>query len=299
MSQRADAQADPQAALVAAMRGGAAVTPELVNSYYTQCIPFYREFLGDHWHTGFYLPGGGAGPQDQLRMERVVADSAGLDPACHALDVGCGVGGAACHLARVTGASIRGLTPNPAQLALARESALRHSVPQVGFDMGDASELPYPDASFDVVLFFESACHFPDRARFFAEAWRVLKPGGRLAGQDWMAGEALPAARRQPLVDRICAAWAIPSLDTVSGYAGLMRSAGFDVLLALDMREEMDLLRGFMATPAEREEVARELCRTGSPIRRMIMEGLMVLGEAAERGAFTVGRLLALKPATP
>ena len=291
-------QLDQQAALVAAMRSGAAITPELVNSYYTQCIPFYREFLGDHWHTGFYMPGAGTGPQDQLRMEQVVADSAGLDPTCAVLDVGCGVGGAACHLARTTGASIRGLTPNPAQLALARESALRHAVLQVAFDLGEASSLPYPDASFDAVLFFESACHFPDRARFFAEAWRVLKPGGRLAGQDWMAG-AMPAPARQALVDRICATWAIPALDTVEGYAGLMRGAGFDVTLALDMREEMDLLRGFMATPAQRMEVAREACRTASPIRRMIMEGLLVLGEAAERGAFTVGRFLAVKRGTP
>jgi len=41
-------------AVVAAMRSGAPVTPELVNRYYTLCIPFYREFLGEHWHTGFY-----------------------------------------------------------------------------------------------------------------------------------------------------------------------------------------------------------------------------------------------------
>lgn len=283
-----------QEELVAALRGGAPVTPELVNIYYSQCIAFYREFLGDHWHTGFYMPGAGTGPRDQLRMELVVAASAGLGPGCAVLDVGCGVGGAACHLARATGASVRGLTPNADQLALAREAAVRHAVLQVGFDLGEASNLPYPDASFDVVLFFESACHFPDRARFFAEAWRVLKPGGRLAGQDWQAGEGM---QRAPLVERICASWAIASLDTVGGYAQLMRGAGFEILLALDMREEMDLLRGFMATPEQRREVERELCRTASPIRRMIMEGLLVLGEAAECGAFTVGRFLARKAA--
>lgn len=287
-------QAANQEQLVAAMRAGAQTTPELVNDYYSQCIPFYREFLGEHWHTGFYMPGSGTSPRDQLRMELVVAASAGLVPGCAVLDVGCGVGGAACHLARVTGASVRGLTPNADQLLLARETAARHAVLDVGFDLGDAGNLPYPDERFDAVLFFESACHFPDRARFFAEALRVLKPGGRLAGQDWLAGEGMHGA---PLVRRICATWAIPSLDSVSGYAGLMQAAGFDVALALDMRQEMDLLRGFMATPAQRREVERELCRTASPIRRMIMEGLLVLGQAAESGAFTVGRFLARKPA--
>lgn len=296
MKQGASAH-DGDATLVAAMRGGAQATPVLVNDYYTQCIPFYREFLGDHWHTGFYLPDREIGPQDQLRMELVVAASAGLGPGCEVLDVGCGVGGAACHLARVTGASIRGLTPNPAQLALARENAARHSALQVGFDLGEASSLPYPDASFDVVLFFESACHFPDRARFFAEAWRVLKPGGRLAGQDWLAGEGLAPHLRAPMVARICATWAIPGLDTVARYAALMAGAGFDVQLARDMREEMDLLRGFMARADQRLEVEREMARTASPIRAMIMEGLLVLGEAAECGAFTVGRFLARKDA--
>lgn len=284
-------------ALVAAMRSGALTTPELVNRYYTLCIPFYREFLGEHWHTGFYRPEGPMGPQDQLRMERLVAHSAEINADCTVLDVGCGVGGPACHLARVTGARIRGLTPNPAQLAIARASAQRQSLaPRVAFDLGDASRLPYPDNSFDVVLFFESACHFADRARFFAEAWRVLRPGGRLAGQDWLACERMPLALREPWSARICSTWAIPALGTVSGYAALMSDAGFELAVALDMRDEMALLRGFITEPVDRHAVEQEMQQTVSPIRRLIMEGLLVLGDAAQSGAFTIGRFLARKP---
>jgi len=279
------------------LQSGAAVTPDLVNLYYTLCIPFYREFLGNHWHTGFYRSEGPIGPQDQLRMERLVADSAAVDADCSVLDVGCGVGGPACHLARVTGARIRGLTPNPTQLAMARALALSQSlVPRVDFDLGDASRLPYADGSFDAVLFFESACHFPDRAGFFAEAWRVLRPGGRLAGQDWLACERAPAAVREPWSARVCSTWAIPALGTVSGYAALMSEAGFELALALDMREEMDLLRGFLVQPQDRRAVEQEMQQVASPIRRLIMEGLLVLGEAARCGAFTIGRFLARKP---
>src|SRR5207249_8792532 len=102
--------------LIECLVSAAAPGPELVDRYYTLCIPFYREFLGNHWHTGYYLPDGSIGPQDQLRMERRIAESADLGSASDVLDVGCGIGGPACHLANHTGARIRGLTPNAVQL---------------------------------------------------------------------------------------------------------------------------------------------------------------------------------------
>lgn len=283
-------------ALVAALRGGTPVDAELVNRYYGLCIPFYREFLGDHWHTGFYDPEGPMGPRDQLRMEGVVARSAGLHAASVVLDVGCGVGGPALHLARLTGGRWRGLTPNPRQHAIATARAAAEGLQdRVQFDIGYAQQLPYADASFDAVLFFESPCHFPDRDAFFSEAFRVLRPGGCLAGEDWMAGDCAPPLR-DAWSRRIGATWAIPSLDTVAGYARGMAAAGFQVELARDMREEMAVLRGFIVDAGDRAEVAREMQRTADPVRRLVIEGLLVLGEAAACGAFTIGRFAARKP---
>lgn len=69
--------------LVDRMRDPAKRIPEVVDQYYTFCIPIYREFLGDHWHTGYYLfDDRPIGPQDQLRMERRIAKSAELSPDC-------------------------------------------------------------------------------------------------------------------------------------------------------------------------------------------------------------------------
>ena len=118
--------------------------------------PFTRSF-GNHWHTGYYLPDGPTGPLDQLRMEWRIALSADLASARDVLEVGCGIGGPVCHLANRTAARFRGLTPNPVQLELARGLArASHLEDRVAFDLGSASELPYADESFDVVLFFES-----------------------------------------------------------------------------------------------------------------------------------------------
>jgi cyclopropane fatty-acyl-phospholipid synthase-like methyltransferase len=229
-------------------------------------------------------------------MELRIAHSAGVDAGCEVLDVGCGIGGAACHLASRTGARIAGLTPNAAQLQLARELARSTGMEgRVAFRQGTATDLPYDDAAFDVVLFFESPCHFPDRARFFSEARRVLRPGGRLAGEDWLAAEGLDEAAKARWIRPICESWAIPSLGSRSQYVADMRASGLSVREATDMRDEMALLRGFVVDPADRQALALEAERTADPIRRMIKQGLVCLGDAAGAGAFTVGRFLAVR----
>lgn len=282
--------------LIERMSSSSSRTVDVVNHYYTLCIPFYREFLGNHWHTGFYPADGPIGPQHQLKMERIIAASAGIDASCDVLDVGCGIGGPACFLAGITGARFRGLTPNATQLELARGHAREKQLAdRVQFDLGDASRLPYADESFDVVMFLESACHFPDRHRFFGEAWRVLRRGGRLVGEDWLADEYLTANDRERYISPICSSWAIPDLGTRFEYAAAMRAAGFIVKEAVDLREEMSLLRGFITDPADRKQVQGEMRASADPLRRLIMQSLLYLGEAAEAGAFTVGRFLALK----
>lgn len=282
--------------VVARMRDSRTRTPALVNEYYTRCIPIYQEFLGNHWHTGFYgFDDKPIGPQDQLRMERRIAESAGITAESCVLDVGCGVGGPACHLAKWTGATFSGLTPNAKQVELARKLATEVGVAErVTFDEGWAGDLPYPSHHFDVVLFFESPCHFSDRDLFFREVARVLRPNGRLAGEDWLASEGLDSVTTEKYIHPICDTWATPSLGTRSEYVSGMEAAGLIVREAVDLRDEMALPRGFLVNEADRSDVVRERDATSDPIRRVILDGLLVLGEAVAAGAFTIGQFLAV-----
>jgi SAM-dependent methyltransferase len=99
------------------------------------------------------------------------------------LDVACGTGVVAVTAAR-RGATVSGLDLSPVLLERARHNAHLAGT-TVAFTEGDAEALPYPDASFDVVLSQFGHIFAPRPAVVLSEMLRVLKPGGRLAFATW------------------------------------------------------------------------------------------------------------------
>lgn len=105
------------------------------------------------------------------------------------LDVGTGTGVVAITARRV-GAKVSGLDLTPALLAQARESATLAGYGDIVWHEGDAEALPFPDASFDVVLSQFGHMFAPRPEVAMAEMLRVLKPGGMVAFATW-PGEQL------------------------------------------------------------------------------------------------------------
>lgn len=96
------------------------------------------------------------------------------------LEAGCGSGAVARELAGRPGiAAVTGLDPSPVFLARARELAA--GIANLGFEEGDARALPHPDGAFDAVVFHTCLSHVPRPEAALAEAFRVIRPGGRLA----------------------------------------------------------------------------------------------------------------------
>lgn len=109
---------------------------------------------------------------------------AGVAAGERVLDVGTGTGVVAITAARA-GADVSALDLTPALLTQARENARIAGLPGITWTEGDAERLPYPDASFDVVLSQFGHMFAPRPEVAVAEMRRVLKPGGRVTFATW------------------------------------------------------------------------------------------------------------------
>jgi SAM-dependent methyltransferase len=112
-------------------------------------------------------------------LYKSVFDRVGVSRGTRLLDIGCGAGLAA-QLAAELGAQVSGIDAAPAFIEIARER-----LPGGDFRVGDMEELPYTDASFDVVTGFNSFQHAANLVTALSEAKRVVKRGGRVAMVTW------------------------------------------------------------------------------------------------------------------
>ncbi|HET9814258.1 MAG TPA: methyltransferase domain-containing protein [Xanthobacteraceae bacterium] len=118
-----------------------------------------------------------------------LAQLAQIDGSQRVLDVGCGIGGPSRYLASKFGCQVTGLDLTPEFVALAGMLAQRTRLAEkVTYRQGNALDLPFPDANFDVVWSQNAAMNIADRDCLYGEMHRVLRPGGRLALQEVAAG---------------------------------------------------------------------------------------------------------------
>jgi SAM-dependent methyltransferase len=116
---------------------------------------------------------------------QLVLGRAGIEPGIRVLDVGTGSGGNIAIPAAERGATVVGVDVTPELFAGARRRAAAAGV-DVEWVEGDAQELPFPDASFDLVISTFGAMFAPDHARAAAELVRVCAPGGRILMTTWI-----------------------------------------------------------------------------------------------------------------
>ncbi|MEM4729328.1 MAG: arsenite methyltransferase [Thermoplasmata archaeon] len=176
------------------------------------------------------------------------------------LDLGSGAGIDCFLAARRVGSKGRviGVDMTPEMVARARAAARRGGYANVEFRRGELERLPVEDGSVDVVI---SNCVInlvPDKARVFREAFRVLRPGGRLVVSDIvLRGELPEGVRRSVRAYTSCIAGAVPEDE----YLALIESAGFRRVRVVEKRVlgNGEVAEGACGSDEERLKVARAL----------------------------------------
>ena len=168
-------------------------------------------------------------------LAMLVAETAQMGPRDDVVDVGFGFADQdMLWVERLGVRRITGVNVTPVQVRIGRARVARRGMAErVTLIEGSATALPLPDGSADVVTAVECAFHFDTREAFLAEAFRVLRPGGRLVLADLI--RAAPAQtwggkRWQACTWRIFArifSISVANADEREGYAGKLSAAGF------------------------------------------------------------------------
>jgi cyclopropane fatty-acyl-phospholipid synthase-like methyltransferase len=211
------------------------MSTDAVIEYYDQCHVDYKILWRSHRnlciHFGYFDDEHDDHHSAVPNMNRVLAERAAITASDEVLDAGCGVGGSSMWLAENKGATACGINIQPLHLELARAEAARRGLEDlVRFEERNYCDSGLPDGSFDVVWALESVCHCEDKLAFINEAYRVLRPGGRLMVADFFQFERELESAQEQRMRRWLDGWALPNLAHVDDFADGLRSAGFEAI---------------------------------------------------------------------
>jgi len=171
-------------------------------------------------------------PLDQFHTRGMAATielgvALAIAPEARGIDIGSGLGGPSRYLAAKFGWHVQGVDISPAFAEAATYLATRSGLGgNVAYDCADALALPYDDQRFDFALTQHVAMNIADRPRLYRESHRVLRPGGKFAAYDVVAG-----ASREP---HFPVPWSrtpeTSFLVTPSAMRAALEQAGFEVV---------------------------------------------------------------------
>jgi tocopherol O-methyltransferase len=212
---------------------GQRLNEEEIVQYYDQCQIDYEIV----WHLksqmsmhyGYFYPETKTLREALINLNWELAKFGDMPKNALVLDAGCGVGGSSIFLAKNFRNKTKGITLSEKQVLKAKENSKNHGVDNLcQFEVQNYLETNFKDNTFDVVWGVESVCYAPDKIDFLKEAFRILKPGGKLFIADFFENDIDNEAKDELLMQKWVETWAISSYAGMQEFSNKINKVGFE-----------------------------------------------------------------------
>ncbi len=214
-----------------------------VSDYYDQTEVHYRMFwqldqsMGLHygiWEADTKSPADAI-----LNVNKQLIELGDITSDMKVLDAGCGIGGSSIYLAKHIGCSCTGITLSAKQVASATELAKKNGVAdKCSFFVHSYTDTPFEDNSFDIIWAIESFGSAQEKADFFREMKRVLKPGGKLLFADTFKPKPYSISESK-VMQTMLNGWAISDILSVSEVETSGKDHGFSNIQIRDVSSKI------------------------------------------------------------
>lgn len=207
-----------------------------IAKFWDQISEGWREIWGDHIHHGFYESNKILSPNEAQEILIIkLAQLINIPNGAHILDAGCGMGGSSLYLSKNFAAHVTGITLSQKQVSIAKAQAIKLNDHNTTFKVEDALSLPsFLDNSVDIVWSLESCEQFYDKALFIEQAFRVLKPGGKLMLATWCSDQAEYEDLEALQYQKLCMAFDLPYMPTMEHYCNILTLKNFRISNTFD-----------------------------------------------------------------
>jgi tocopherol O-methyltransferase len=207
-----------------------------ITDYYNQTLNHYQQ----HWnlnhskalHYGLWYHNTKNLSEALENTNQKIAELGDVQKKHTLLDAGCGIGGTAMYLASNFHCKVNGITLSEKQLLVGNKHILAKGLdPFVQLEIMNFELTKFSDNSFDLVYGIESICHSTNKEKFLQEAYRLLRPGGKLIVIDFFQDKKILTNKEAQIMTNWLDRWAVSNLTFTHTLIEQAEKTGFHLNL--------------------------------------------------------------------